>query len=340
MVPDGPGVFLTAPEDRTAELLALYDKMKGEAGSATWPERNKIGEFEFVPLTVKVRNSSQVVDVARINYLDYAGESFANLFRRTDDAAATEILQAIRSAHGVLGVIDGLKLRRFIDGVRDDLPEEDFVFQIRAMMSSLMRLQRPVQLVLTKWDVLQVDYSLRQVLEHLMRIEPFRRFAEFHIENSIPCRLIPVSALGSDFVRVDGQSMVRLNGALLDPFQVEMPLACALTPLNHMVVRTHEAGNSPLRRLVVILAALPIRLTIAFPFVSIHLGGGETAAPARDAAGGSPVPVRPAIAWLYPRSHGKAASDYFARLTTRLDDAFPECRIDRYRQSPAPAVNA
>ncbi|WP_433220674.1 hypothetical protein ACQP00_18480 [Dactylosporangium sp. CS-047395] len=247
------------------------------------------------------------------------------------------MLRAFNSAHAVLGLIDGLKLRRFMDGVREEASEEDFEYQLRALLSSLTRLHRPVHLVVTKWDLLN-GYRLEKVIERLMEIEPFQRFADFHIDNGVPCRLIPVSAVGPGYADHDGTAMVRREGKLLEPLNVEMPLACALTPEDHVLIRESEAGDSALGRLVARLAASPFRLTVAFPFVSVGIGGAETS-PSPDTQRGTGAPS--AVSWLYPRSHGKTASNYFANLTVALDRSteFGACRLDRHKRRDRSAAS-
>ncbi|WP_433062549.1 TRAFAC clade GTPase domain-containing protein [Dactylosporangium sp. CS-033363] len=329
---DGAGVFVIGSDKQVARLFELQRETAGEGGRASWPAMTIEDGLEQWEFTVKVRTaSSQVFDVLRIDYFDYPGHSFANLFRHPDDPQTVVVLQAFKSAHAVLGVIDGFKLRRFLDGIREEASEEDFEYQLRALLSSLTQLHRPVQLVLTKWDLLLDTYKLEKVVERLMEIEHFRRFAEFHIKHGVACRLIPVSAVGPGYAEHDGKAMVRHEGKRLDPRQVEMPLACALTPEDHVLIRESEAGDSALGRLVARLAASPFRLTVAFPFVSVGIGGGD-ASPPGDAQRGPGAGARPAVSWLYPRSHGKTASNYFANLTLKLDSEFRACRLDRYQR--------
>jgi hypothetical protein len=138
-----------------------------------FPHGTAKGDVVSVPLSVKVRSkSSAVSEVMRIDYLDYAGESLVEAFARPNDTAAAQVLKTIRSADAVLGILDGLRLRRFLSGEDDTEPGQGFEYQLRDLLNCLLAIQRPLHLVLTKWDLLQEDYSPKELVAELAKLEP------------------------------------------------------------------------------------------------------------------------------------------------------------------------
>lgn len=80
-----------------------------------------------VPLDVNVRsNMGSVVQVMRVEYLEYAGESLADAFSRPNGSNAVEVLATVKSADAVLGVIDGHKLRRCLENDDSAEPGQGF----------------------------------------------------------------------------------------------------------------------------------------------------------------------------------------------------------------------
>lgn len=90
----------------------------------------------------------------------------------------------------------------------------------------------PVHFIITKWDLIQGQYSLKQVRDRLLQIPGFKQFVEQRKSAEIPVRLIPVSSIGPDFAESKVQNgvvtMTKKAGAMPHPFNVEMPLACVI----------------------------------------------------------------------------------------------------------------
>ncbi len=88
----------------------------------------------------------------------------------------------------------------------------------------------PVHFVITKWDLLQKErYSLKNVRENLLKMEHFKNIVNQLKELETLTRLIPVSALGSEFAELTPKGiMKKIPNKMPKPFQVEMPLACIL----------------------------------------------------------------------------------------------------------------
>jgi hypothetical protein len=96
----------------------------------------------------------------------------------------------------------------------------------------------PIHLVLTKWDLVRAPdapadaddgHRLDRAIEAIMRYPHVRSLVYVHSREQV-VRLIPVSAVGSDFVRLDADGKVakRPDGEL-HPTNVDVPL-CAVLP--------------------------------------------------------------------------------------------------------------
>ena len=90
-------------------------------------------------------------------------------------------------------------------------------------------LDNPVHFVISKWDLLNGNFSLEAIRNRFLLIPDFKRLVQSRVEAGSQVRLIPVSSVGNNFTipQPDG-SMKKIAGRQPEPFQVEMPIACVL----------------------------------------------------------------------------------------------------------------
>jgi hypothetical protein len=90
--------------------------------------------------------------------------------------------------------------------------------------------------VITKWDVLKAaGYTLSRVKERLLANNDF---SDVVAGRDDIVRLIPVSAVGDNFARLEGDNMVKIpNRGAPVPYLVEIPLACTLVDQFNSQVR-------------------------------------------------------------------------------------------------------
>ena len=220
---------------------------------ATWPVSTTIAEgrdfhFDYVSLD----NVGRSRTILRMNYLEYAGE----ILRPGDQqsVANLEVLAAhVEQAHAVIGLIDGFRVRNLL--LKEPGADRYFHAELLPMIGFMQKVSCPIQLVITKWDLIEdLDPSvvsnephLRRVKSALMGIPQIRALIESGASRRI--RIIPVSAVGSDFAKlVDGKEpSVKQPGASLEPINADVPL-CAVLP---DLLRQVEASlDPPLRRKV------------------------------------------------------------------------------------------
>jgi hypothetical protein len=220
-VPDASGVFLDTTPENAGKLLALYTTTADT--DKKFPSSTNKGELVEWPFTVKVKSAAAVTDIGQFSYLDFAGESLRDLFSAAPNPETQRLYARFQDADIMIAVLDGLHVKRFMEG----RPPSRFYDDLGTLLSLLSNHQKPVNLILTKWDLLEDHYTFRQVAERLLQIGTFANFVRSQRVLGT-CRLIPVSSVGSGFVREDGNMMRKIPGKVINPFRVETPIACAL----------------------------------------------------------------------------------------------------------------
>jgi len=224
----GRSFYVTAPFEQVVRLSQWF----GEAADpqAGWPRSTGTGETGLFSFTVHTEGAyARPLPVLTINYLDYAGGLLTD--PETSGPDLTELCARIEHAHALIGIIDGYWIRRLIDG---DLVAKTRMQQIVTTMVHLMlRVDRPVTFVITKWDLLQdidadEDARLSFVRKHLMYNQNFRDLVSAHAAHRV-VRLIPVSSVGPGFTALDKAGLVvkRPDGELR-PTNAEMPFAAVV----------------------------------------------------------------------------------------------------------------
>ena len=219
--PDASGVFLDTSPENASKLLALYNTTADT--DKKFPNSTNKGEMVEWPFTVKARSAAGVTEVGKFSYLDFAGESLRDLYSGVLNPETQRLYDRFRNADVLMAALDGLQVKRFME----NRPSPGFYDDLGTLLALLSNHQKAVNLILTKWDVLEDQYTFRQVVERLLQIS---QFANFVRAQSVPgiCRLIPVSSVGPGFAREAGDSMRKISGKLINPVRVEVPIACAL----------------------------------------------------------------------------------------------------------------
>jgi len=223
----------TDPAQRIA-LGSLYRAVSDT--SKPWPKGTHRGETrEFVFDCMAADGTGDAHRVLRMSYLDFAGELIQE---ESDDGgkALADLAGRIEEADALLGMIDGLKVLKLLRGE----PEGRSYFQhgLQPMFGFMQNAKCPIHLVVTKWDLVRDfgepddaddEFRLGRVIDALLQYEHIRALVYVYSSRQI-VRLIPVSAVGSDFVQLDtdGKVVKRADGHMR-PTNVEVPL-CAVLP--------------------------------------------------------------------------------------------------------------
>lgn len=114
-------------------------------------------------------------------------------------------------------------------GTESDLVNDFLKKDLPSITKRMHKSIVPIHFVISKWDLIEDEFSLKQVRERLLEIPDFQDLIRVRNAANSPVRLIPVSSIGSGFAipQADG-GMKKILGAVPRPFQLETPLACVL----------------------------------------------------------------------------------------------------------------
>jgi hypothetical protein len=237
LVPDRAGVFLDTDTGLRGRLLAQYREL-ADAG-ASFPSATAPGDIMEWPFRVWIR-AARPVEVMRFTYLDFSGERCDELFSPDLSAIAEQLEERIAGADVLMAMLDGAQVLRLMEGP----VEQSFYARTKTLVSLLAKHPRPMHLILTKWDLFEArGYTLDSVVERLVAIEFFGALVEGQRRQNVALRLIPVSSVGMEFAYEEDGVMKKRLGKEVDPFQVEMPLACTLPDVISAAAGPIVGGN-------------------------------------------------------------------------------------------------
>jgi len=239
------GFFLEVDgEEKRKRLVNLYKQIAAEE---KWPPGTKYSEVSEWVFTCRVQTPNlPIYSACQFEYLDYAGGRITDESEEED----REFEDKLKHADTLLGLLDGQRLRQLM---RNEEPSLSWaISDLPNMLTVMQRSVNPVHFVISKWDVLGGEYSLKEIRDRLLQIDEFKNLVNLRNQTSSPIRLIPVSAVGKGFATLqpDG-SMVKSLASLPHPFQVEVPLACVLPDmiqvhLEELIQKRQQELNTPL----------------------------------------------------------------------------------------------
>ncbi len=217
------GFSLEVEDDRERKILnAIYTKL---IAGGIWPKGTKYSEISEWTYTCRVKNPNlDKFQVCQFTYFDYAGGRFTDM-----DEDDTELKDTIKQADTILGLLDGQKIRDLMTN-QNQVSVNAFVTKdLQNIIKWMFACRVPIHFVVSKWDLLENNFSLKQIRNRLLEIPQIKELIRKRNQEGYPVRLIPVSSVGSGFAipEPDG-SMRKISGSIPHPFQVEVPIACVL----------------------------------------------------------------------------------------------------------------
>ncbi len=215
------GFFLRVSPEQGYILNSRYQQM---VVNRRWPEATPLREASTWDFTCMIPGkNSHVYSALQFSYLDYAGE---RLMYPPGHDLNIAFEDSLKDADALLGLIDGRKMLSLMQN--EPTSDRSVDLDLSNMLPLMQMSQSPVHFVITKWDLLQDKYSLGEVRDRLLKLAEFQEFVRNHIRR-FTVRLIPVSAVGLGFAKLQSDGFMRkVPGAHIQPFQVEVPLACVL----------------------------------------------------------------------------------------------------------------
>ena len=225
--------FFLGFEDEERKKEDLLDRIYSELQHQNiWPKttRGQITECNFI-CYVKDEEFNNY-PACKFSYLDYPGGLLTD-YKDLQEEDDFNFSQAASEADAVLGIIDGYKLLSFMKN--KDYTTKDMTLFLNKEMPRIMRLlykvnrHVSVHLIISKWDILQNHYSLKDIKNKLETIDEFKNVVDSRNKAGCSIFLIPVSSVGYGFANLlpDGQMQINKN-VIPKPFQVEVPLALTL----------------------------------------------------------------------------------------------------------------
>jgi Caspase domain len=229
----GRSFFLETELEQRVALSKIYSAVADT--SQPWPTSTRVGQTrEFLFDCMAFDEDHNKHQILQISYLDYAGELLEEE-QQAGVTALSDLKTRVQSAHALLGMIDGYRLRQLI--LNESAGRSYLEYSLEPMLGTLQSATCPVHLVITKWDLLRNFEEIAEtddndrlalVAQALMAHPHFSSLVS-HSPNRV-VRLIPVSAVGSTFVEIDksGQVVKRPDGRVRAT-NVDVPL-CAVLP--------------------------------------------------------------------------------------------------------------
>jgi hypothetical protein len=130
-------------------------------------------------------------------------------------------------------LIDGSKLLyRKAQTSRDGLTSlGDELNIIASYTQQCLTLVRPIQFIITKWDVVKTRMSLEEARGYLMENQHVSAIVSQLRDRRLPVHIIPVSAVGDGFAtwNADSNKMKKVAGATAQPYNLEVSMALAIS---------------------------------------------------------------------------------------------------------------
>jgi hypothetical protein len=335
-------------ETSAAQRVALSQVFRQvtDAGEP-WPRGTQVGETREFTFDCVAFHDGAKHTLLHINYLDYAGELLESE-QEAGSHALADLEERIGQAHALLGMIDGYRLLKYLRG------EPDGHAYLRSAVQPMIGLMAgavcPIHFLVTKWDVVRgfgeppgaaEDTRLRLVRDALVEGAQIDALADAAGRPRRIVRLIPVSAVGADFVHLDAHgNNVKQPRAALRPANLELPLSAVIPDLFRQAEAALDqpAGSRsrPGADSVATLARLLAVPAAVLAGTTLHLGLGRTYSdeivgmffdwlgrPAGD------VTSAQRQTDVLRRLRGEVLAE-FDTTVSRLDAALPAARLGRW----------
>ncbi len=223
----GEGGFFLELEsvEKSKQLHDIYTQIAFEEKWPLGTRRSEVSEWTF---TCRIQTKDlPIYPACKFTYLDYAG----GLLTDQTDEDDPKFDEQVKKADALLGLLDGQRLCALMQN--EKLGQKWAVNELPRILSIMQKTGKPIHFIISKWDIVEKKYTLEQIRDCLLKEIPhFKNLVSTYNRAGKPVRLIPVSAVGKDFVTLKPDGSMEKNLSVLpQPFQVEVPLACILPDL-------------------------------------------------------------------------------------------------------------
>lgn len=189
-----------------------------------WPASTRsFNEWEF---RLNVPTPAGQFEAAKMTYYDYPG-GLLTAPRAAEDERFREVIAKFKRAHALLVLLDGAGVLACLKGEPQGRRFLDF--DVSSSLEIVQQTRCPVHFAVTKWDLLEAEYTLGEVRDLLLHDDNFHDLIRSRTQYvSGPIRLIPVSSVGRGFATMQANGQMRKLGEPARPFQVELPFMSVL----------------------------------------------------------------------------------------------------------------
>ncbi|MDB9548936.1 hypothetical protein [Dolichospermum circinale] len=216
------GFYLHVKNPRQQRLLnTIYTEI---IVGDIWPKGTRYSEISEWTYICRVKNPDDLkyYDACEFVYFDYAGGRLTDM-----NEEDTELQDIIKKSDALLGLIDGKKIQALMTNDNQSDIDSFLNKDLPNIIQWMSDCQVPIHFVISKWDLLEKTFSLKQIRDRLIEIPEFQMLVHKRNLANSPVRLIPVSSVGSNFANLESDgSMKKIPGAIPKPFQVEVPISC------------------------------------------------------------------------------------------------------------------
>jgi GTPase SAR1 family protein len=252
------GFFLAVDNAERTILNQIYTEVATEE---TWPEPTQIMNISNWTFTCKIQTPKGTYSACQFQYTDYAGEILTD--HKDDTTYIEKFNETIKNADVLLGLIDGSRLLSYIKG--ENSGTKWVVKDLANVLDLMQNTDKSIHFIISKWDLIEGEYTLEEVRNHLRKIEAFHNIINNRSNNSDinnennrnddnkgVVRLIPVSSVGKGFAEQQSDGSMRKTGKLPKPYNIELPIACILPDklkeqLNKIINEENKKSQEPIQ---------------------------------------------------------------------------------------------
>jgi GTPase SAR1 family protein len=215
----------TVKEEDSKALIRKYQELVNP--ETPWPPgTTNICEWHF-----HCNNWSSGQCLFKFSYLDFPGGFLTDNIAYEEDEQ--RLANEFSNANSVLVLLDGEKLYYFMRNLKPPTQTSlDLELELRFILPKINTIAKgvPVHFVITKWDILENHFTLTEIRQKLLAIEKFRDIVNLRKNETIPTRLLPVSALGKGIAKLDEQGRMTKchNNVDAKPMHVELSIIYTL----------------------------------------------------------------------------------------------------------------
>ncbi|MFI0369219.1 hypothetical protein ACH35V_15150 [Actinomadura sp. 1N219] len=222
--------YLVTSHEDSARLREQFCIMADSSRPDGWPEGTTQSQTRHYKFSVQTQTAGDPLEVLRLDYLEYPGELLTDT-RPASAEAQQRFHQDVKAADALICILDGqviLEQRRETSGRWSGLDNA-----LSVLVENLRASRGPITFVITKWDLFGGDVDddqtkLQEVSDLLMSNDQFRQLLILKGGRRI-VRLIPASAVGTGFARLDASGrVVKIANRPAQPTNVDVPLSAVV----------------------------------------------------------------------------------------------------------------